>query len=73
MEQITDADIDAAWSATADIWVAGYDERGDANRKYISDSVVFEFLGDVRGRRILDAGSGGGYLCRLLAGGGRRW
>ncbi len=67
IETLTDADIDASWSATADIWVAGYDDRGDTNRKYISDPVLFRFLGDVQGLAILDAGSGGGYLCRLLA------
>ena len=40
---------------------------GDSNRRYSSDGVFLEFLGDVRGRRVLDAGSGTGYLARLLA------
>jgi SAM-dependent methyltransferase len=64
---LTDADIDATWSNNADLWDAGYDERGDANRRYSTDAVLLDFLGDVRGRRILDAGSGTGYLSRLLA------
>jgi SAM-dependent methyltransferase len=72
LEAVTDADIDATWSATADIWEGGYDERGDANRKYQSDPILLEFLGDVRGRRVLDAGSGAGYLSRLLARRGAR-
>jgi SAM-dependent methyltransferase len=67
LETLTDADSDANWSANADIWDANYDERGDTNRKYSSDPVLLEFLGDVRGQRVLDAGSGGGYLSRLLA------
>lgn len=67
LQSVTDEDSDASWSASAEIWLAGYDERGDHNRKYQSDPVLFEFLGDVQGQRILDAGSGGGYLSRLLA------
>jgi SAM-dependent methyltransferase len=71
-EAVSDADVDANWSANADVWEAGYDERGDANRKYSSDPVLLEFLGDVRGQRVLDAGSGAGYLSRLLARQGAR-
>lgn len=65
--RLTDADSDANWSANADIWEAGYDERGDKNRKYSSDPVLLALLGDVAGQRVLDAGSGAGYLARLLA------
>jgi len=72
LESVADADSDASWSESADLWVAGYDERGDHNRKYQSDPILFEFLGGVRGHRILDAGSGGGYLSRLLAKRGAR-
>jgi SAM-dependent methyltransferase len=67
MGALTDEDSDRNWSANADTWDAGYDERGDANRTYYSDPVLLAFLGDVAGRRVLDAGSGGGYLARLLA------
>jgi SAM-dependent methyltransferase len=69
---LTDADSDANWSANADIWEAGYDERGDLNRRYQSDPVLLAFLGDLRGKRVLDAGSGAGYLSRLLARRGAR-
>ena len=69
---VTDADSDANWSANAEVWQATYDERGDRNRKYQSDPVLLEFLGDVGGQRVLDAGSGGGYLSRLLAKRGAR-
>ncbi len=72
LEAVTDADVDATWSASAGIWEAGYDERGDSNRKYQSDPVLLAFLGEVRGQRVLDAGSGTGYLSRLLAKQGAR-
>lgn len=68
----TDADADANWSANADAWDAGYDERGDQNRRDSSDAVLLAFLGDVTGQRVLDAGSGNGYLSRLLAKQGAR-
>jgi SAM-dependent methyltransferase len=66
-ERLTDTDIDATWSNNADLWDAGYDERGDMNRRYSSDEVLLSFLGEVRDQRVLDAGSGTGYLSRLLA------
>ena len=69
---VGDADVDANWSANADTWDAGYDERGDTTRRDVSDPVLLAFLGDVAGRRVLDAGSGQGYLCRLLARRGAR-
>lgn len=72
METLSDADLDAAWSANADVWHAGYDERGDRNRKYRSDPVLLAMLGDVAGQRVLDAGSGNGYLARMLARRGAR-
>lgn len=67
LESVTDADVDASWSANADLWEAGYGERGDRTRKYSSDPVLLAFLGDVAGQRVLDAGSGAGYMLRLLA------
>lgn len=67
LDAVTDADVGASWSANAATWLAGYDERGDHTRKYQSDPVLLDVLGEVRGLHILDAGSGGGYLSRLLA------
>jgi SAM-dependent methyltransferase len=72
LDALTDADSDASWSRNADRWEAGYDERGDTNRKYQSDPVLLAMLGPVAGQRVLDAGSGTGYLSRLLAWQGAR-
>ena len=66
-EELGDADIRAAWDRVAPWWLARYTARGDINREWIIDPVLLRFLGPVRGRRILDAGCGGGYLARLLA------
>jgi SAM-dependent methyltransferase len=67
VDDLTDADVVASWNRNADRWDAGYDDDGDRNRKYQSDEPMLALLGDVRGRRVLDAGSGNGYLSRKLA------
>ncbi|HEX6509202.1 MAG TPA: class I SAM-dependent methyltransferase [Chloroflexota bacterium] len=70
--RVTDQEVDQTWSENADLWDAGYDERGDSNRRYSSDPVLLDLLGPVDGERVLDAGSGTGYLSRLLARRGAR-
>lgn len=66
-DELTDRDVAASWDAKAELWDSGYDHEGDSNRKYQSDEVLLSLLGDVTGLRILDAGCGQGYLCRILA------
>jgi SAM-dependent methyltransferase len=70
LDSVTDADSARSWSEFADEWVRAYDDRGDQTRKYFSDPELFRLVGDVAGRRVLDAGCGFGYLARLLAGRG---
>ena len=43
---------------------------GDFARRHLLNPVLLRMLGDVGGRRILDAGCGHGYLSRILAGRG---
>jgi 2-polyprenyl-3-methyl-5-hydroxy-6-metoxy-1,4-benzoquinol methylase len=40
---------------------------GDFAKRHLVNPVVLRMLGDVRGRRVLDAGCGNGYLSRMLA------
>ena len=65
--EYTEDDVRLRWNANADIWIAGYDEDGDANRRFLSDEPMLALLGEVTGRNIVDVGSGNGYLCRKLA------
>lgn len=65
--QANDKELASRWTANAQAWNATYDECGDRNRRYQSDPVLMQLLGDVAGKRVLDAGSGTGYLARILA------
>lgn len=68
MRKPTNADVIQAWSGYPKHLIEGFGEEGDLLRKYLLNPTIFAFLeGDVRGKRILDAGCGQGYLCRLLA------
>src|SRR5258706_8625553 len=41
--------------------------HGDFAKRHLLNPVLLRLLGDVRGRRVLDAGCGHGYLSRMLA------
>ena len=66
LDSVSDEDVRKGWDAVATWWVTRYTARGDINREWVIDPVLFRFLGAVKGLRILDAGCGNGYLSRLL-------
>lgn len=57
----------AAWSAMPRAALEALDPEGDFAKRHLLNPTVFRMLGDVRGRRVLDAGAGQGYFSRLLA------
>ena len=63
----SDDDVRENWNTNARRWDANYDDDGDRNRRYRSDEPMLELLGPVAGLKVLDVGSGNGYLCRKLA------
>ena len=67
MIPVTNQDALRAWSAYSREMIDAFGDEGDASRRYILNPVLFQLLGDVTGRCVLDAGCGTGYLCRLLA------
>jgi len=64
---ISDDMVGEAWDRVADGWFSRYTESGDVNRQYVIDRAILKILGEIKGKRILDAGCGNGYLCRLLS------
>lgn len=72
MQEPTNADVIAAWSHYPEHLIEGFGEEGDLVRQYLLNPTIFTLLGEVRGKRLLDAGCGQGYLCRLLARKGAR-
>lgn len=54
------------WNRVAADWRTQVGDDGDWNRRWISDPVLWAFVGDVEGRTVLDAGCGTGYLSRQL-------
>jgi SAM-dependent methyltransferase len=66
---MTSANEDAIrrWGAISRADIEAYDDEGDSAKRYLLNPVVLRMLGDLPGRRVLDAGCGQGYLSRLLA------
>jgi len=71
-DHVTDEEVSRQWNGIAEKWTAGYTEHGDVNREHVIDPTILRILGDVKNKRILDAGCGAGYLCRKLARKGAR-
>lgn len=60
-------DVIDCWDQKAKEWSLHIGLRGDNNRFFNSDPVLWNFLGNVSGKIILDAGCGTGYLSVQLA------
>jgi len=54
------------WDKNAESWHRFYGEN-DPNRRDLLDPIILEVLGNIKGKRVLDAGCGDGYMCRKLA------
>jgi len=54
------------WDSSAQAWIE-FVRTGDSNRDYVLDPVMLDLAGDVRGKKVLDAGCGEGRFCRMLA------
>ena len=54
------------WNQNAAAWHRIFGEN-DPNRRDLLDPLIFQTLGEIAGRRILDAGCGDGYLARKLS------
>ncbi len=66
------AEIEKRWNQGADVWDAGYNKYGDAYRRDLFNPALFPLIGKVKGKKVLDAGCGTGYMSRILAERGAR-
>ncbi len=67
-----DKDVIRSWEERSIEWDSWIGEGGDNNRILNSDPVLWEMLGDVNGKIILDAGCGNGYLSVKMANSGAK-
>ena len=67
MTDVTNRDIIAAWSNAPQQDAERHGDEGDFARQHLLNPALFALLGDIAGKRILDAGCGQGYLSRMLA------
>ena len=58
-------EVIGAWSTGSNLEEFG--DEGNGPRRLLLNPAIFELLGDVRGKRVLAAGCGQGYLSRLPA------
>jgi SAM-dependent methyltransferase len=55
------------WGAIPRAVLDGMEPFGDFAKQHVLNPALLRLLGEVRGRRLLDAGCGHGYLSRMLA------
>lgn len=55
------------WDMHAEAFAAGYSESGDIHREVFLNPTLQELIGSVKGKSVLDAGCGEGYLSRWLS------
>lgn len=60
------------WASMPREVIEAFGDEGDFGRQHLLNPAIFGLLGEVTGKRILDAGCGSGYLSRLLAEKGAR-
>ncbi len=70
MSQEHDARLRDSWELNAPAWTAAVRGGAIASRTAGTDAAILRACGPVRGRRVLDAGCGEGWLTRALAAAG---
>ena len=64
---MNDDDVVRCWDANAEVWARHVQAGYDTYRLLYNNPAFFEFVGDVAGLTVLDAGCGEGYNTRLFA------
>ncbi|MEV5575717.1 class I SAM-dependent methyltransferase [Spirillospora sp. NPDC052269] len=72
MTERTNENAIRQWNGVPREALEAMEPDGDLAKRHLINPVLLRLLGEVRGRRILDAGCGHGYLSRMLAARGAR-
>ena len=65
-------DVARYWDGNAAAWAEQVRRGADVAREWLNNPAFLAFIGDLRGRRVLDSGCGEGYNTRILARRGAR-
>ena len=65
--ELNEEEVARYWNGNADLWAKQVRQGWDACREYINNPALFKLVGNLAGRRVLDAGCGEGYNTRILA------
>lgn len=60
-------DIQGQWDDAADSWIDFVRKGKDWTREYLNNPAMFDLLGDIEGKIVLDLGCGEGYNSRIMA------
>src|SRR5216684_42644 len=67
IDGFSEEEVARYWDANAASWAEQVRGGGDVAREWLNNPAFLQFLGDLRGREVLDAGCGEGYNTRMLA------
>lgn len=70
--KLTNKAIIEEWSKMPTDIVQEFGDKGDFARQKLLTPNIFHLLGNIRGKKVLDAGAGTGYLSRMMAKKGAR-
>lgn len=65
--KITNKAIIQEWSKVPSALLQEFGDKGDFARQQLLTPHIFDLLSDIKGKTILDAGAGTGYLSRMMA------
>jgi 2-polyprenyl-3-methyl-5-hydroxy-6-metoxy-1,4-benzoquinol methylase len=66
IRDISEDQVAKYWDENSKLWAEHVRKGWDGYREYFNNPAFFEFLGDLGGKTVLDAGCGEGHNTRIL-------